>query len=131
VYAAIEGYCMGGGLDLAVVCHHRVASPQAIFAHRGAALGLMTGWGGTQRLPRLAGKARTLEMFVCAEKLHAPRALAIGLIDAIVDNPVDDCLSRCGIQRKNRVAKNREHKVPGPRLTSWSGGARMTVHGSE
>jgi enoyl-CoA hydratase/carnithine racemase len=65
----------------------------------------MTGWGGTQRLPRLVRKARTLEMFVCAEKLHAPRALAIGLIDAIVDDPVDDCLSRCGIERKNRVAK--------------------------
>lgn len=97
VYAAIEGYCMGGGLDLALACHHRIASPHAIFGHRGAALGLMTGWGGTQRLPRLVGSARALEMFVCAEKVHASRALAIGLVDAIAEDPVNYCVSRCGI----------------------------------
>jgi len=58
VYAAIYGYCMGGGLDLALACHRRIASPHAVFGHRGAALGLITGWGGTQRLPRLIGKTR-------------------------------------------------------------------------
>lgn len=47
VFAAISGYCMGGGLDLALACHHRIASPRAVFGHRGAALGLITGWGGT------------------------------------------------------------------------------------
>lgn len=96
VYAAIEGYCMGGGLDLALACHHRVASSHAIFGHRGAALGLVTGWGGTQRLPRLIGKSKALELFVCAEKLHAVQALAIGLIEAIMENPVDYCISQCG-----------------------------------
>jgi len=60
VYAAVEGYCMGGGLDLALACRHRIASPHAIFGHRGAALGLITGWGGTQRLPRIVGKAKAL-----------------------------------------------------------------------
>lgn len=97
VYAAIEGYCMGGGLDLALACHHRIASPHAIFGHRGAALGLMTGWGGTQRLPRLIGRGRALEMFVCAEKLHAPQALQIGLLDAIAAEPVGYCVSHCSI----------------------------------
>lgn len=97
VYAAIEGYCMGGGLDLALACRHRVAAPHAIFGHRGAALGLMTGWGGTQRLPRLVGKGRALEMFACAEKLHACRALAMGLIDAVVGDPVAYCVSRCRV----------------------------------
>ena len=58
VYAAVSGYCMGGGLDLALACHRRIASPHAILGHRGAALGLITGWGGTQRLPRLIGKGR-------------------------------------------------------------------------
>ena len=48
---------------------HRIASPHAVFGHRGAALGLITGWGGTQRLPRLVGKGRALEMFVAAEKI--------------------------------------------------------------
>ena len=88
VYAAIHGYCMGGGLDLALACHRRIASPQAIFGHRGAALGLVTGWGGTQRLPRLIGKARALEMFVAAEKTHARNALRFGLIEALADDPL-------------------------------------------
>jgi len=94
VFAAISGYCMGGGLDLALACRYRIASPHAIFGHRGAALGLITGWGGTQRLPRLVGKARALEMFVAAEKLTAVKALHIGLVDAIADDPVAEALRR-------------------------------------
>ena len=86
--AAIQGYCMGGGLDLALACDQRIASSRAIFGHRGAALGLITGWGGTQRLPRLIGKARALQMFLAAEKVHAQRALEIGLVNAIRDEPV-------------------------------------------
>ena len=93
-YAAVWGYCMGGGLDLALACRHRIAHRHAVFGHRGAALGLITGWGGTQRLPRLVGKARALEMFVAAEKLHAKQALQVGLIDAVVDDPVQEALSR-------------------------------------
>lgn len=98
VYAAISGYCMGGGLDLALACHQRIASPNAVFGHRGAALGLITGWGGTQRLPRLLGKSRALELFVSADKLHADRAVQVGLIDAIVEDPVAEAILR--IQRK-------------------------------
>jgi enoyl-CoA hydratase/carnithine racemase len=88
VTAAIHGYCMGGGLDLALACHRRVAAPHAIFGHRGAALGLITGWGGTQRLPRLVGRAKALEMLVAAEKLHAAEALRIGLVNIIADDAV-------------------------------------------
>ena len=88
VIAAIEGHCMGGGLDVALACHHRIAAPHAVFGHRGAALGLMTGWGGTQRLPRLIGKSRALELFIAAEKISATRALEIALVDAIADDPV-------------------------------------------
>jgi len=94
VYAAIQGYCIGGGLDLALACHHRIASPQAVFGHRGAALGLITGWGGTQRLPRLVGKGRALEMFVAAGKVAAPEALRIGLLDAIAPDPVAEAVRR-------------------------------------
>lgn len=98
VYAAISGYCMGGGLDLALACHRRIAAANAVFGHRGAALGLITGWGGTQRLPRLVGKGVALQMFVAAEKISAQRAHAIGLVDALVDDPVSECLRRieCG-----------------------------------
>jgi enoyl-CoA hydratase/carnithine racemase len=94
VSAAIAGYCMGGGLDLALACRHRIASPHAIFGHRGAALGLITGWGGTQRLPRLIGKGRALELFVAAEKVHAGRALQIGLVDAVSEDPIGEVILR-------------------------------------
>jgi enoyl-CoA hydratase len=93
IYAAIEGYCMGGGVDLALSCHHRIASPRAIFGHRGAALGLMTGWGGTQRLPRLVGRSRAIEMLVAAEKLSAATAEQLGLVDSIADDPVQAALA--------------------------------------
>jgi enoyl-CoA hydratase/carnithine racemase len=96
VYAAVSGYCMGGGLDLALACHHRIASPRVVFGHRGAALGLITGWGGTQRLPRLVGKGRALEMFVAAEKIDAWQALKIGLVDAIAADPVAEAVRRIG-----------------------------------
>ena len=94
VCAAIHGYCMGGGLDLALACHCRYASPHAVFGHRGAALGLITGWGGTQRLPRLVGKARALEIFVTAEKIHAKQALCYGLIESVDDDPITAALQR-------------------------------------
>ncbi len=94
VFAAVSGYCMGGGLDLALACHRRIASPNAVFGHRGAALGLMTGWGGTQRLPRLVGKAVALEMFVAAEKVSAVRAHAIGLIETVCDDPIAESRRR-------------------------------------
>src|SRR5450631_439359 len=94
VYAAVSGYCMGGGLDLALACQHRIAAPSAVFGHRGAALGLMTGWGGTQRLPRLIGKGRALELFIGAEKISATRAFEIGMVDAVADDPVAEALRR-------------------------------------
>jgi len=87
VCAAIRGYCMGGGLDLALACHWRIAASHAIFGHRGSALGLITGWGGTQRLPRLIGKARALQMLVAAEKLTAAEALRVGLVNKICSDP--------------------------------------------
>jgi len=94
VHAAISGYCMGGGLDLAISCHRRIAASTAVFGHRGAALGLMTGWGGTQRLPRLIGKGQAMAMFIAAEKVHAVRALEIGLVDAIAEDPVTEAVLR-------------------------------------
>ena len=94
VYAAIRGYCMGGGLDLALACHWRIAASHAVFGHRGAALGLITGWGGTQRLPRLIGRARALEMFVLAEKIGAAQALRISLVDAIAEDPEQEAVRR-------------------------------------
>ncbi|HTB12970.1 MAG TPA: enoyl-CoA hydratase-related protein, partial [Bryobacteraceae bacterium] len=98
VYAAISGYCMGGGLDLALACHRRIASPNAVLAHRGAALGLITGWGGTQRLPRLVGKAKALEIFVAADKVQASDAMSYGLVDAVAENPVAEALRQVQVR---------------------------------
>ena len=94
VIAAIRGYCMGGAMDLALACDYRIAAPNAVFGHRGASLGMMTGWGGTQRLPRLIGKARAMQMFLLAEMVKAEEALKIGLVNAIADDPVTHAL-RC------------------------------------
>jgi enoyl-CoA hydratase/carnithine racemase len=102
VYAAISGYCMGGGLDLALACHRRIASPNAVLGHRGAALGLITGWGGTQRLPRLVGTAKALAMFVAAEKVDVMDALRCGLVDAVVENPVAEAAQRIRMHRTSR-----------------------------
>ena len=84
VVAAIRGFCFGGGLDLALACHARIATDDAFFAHPGGALGIITGWGGTQRLPRLIGKARAIEMFVTGRRVEAGEAQEIGLIREIV-----------------------------------------------
>lgn len=86
--AAVNGFCMGGGLDLALACAVRVAAPAATFAHPGARLGIITGWGGTQRLPRLVGQTRALEMFLTARRMTAEEALDCGLVDCLSDDPV-------------------------------------------
>jgi enoyl-CoA hydratase len=96
VVAAVRGYCMGGGLDLALACDLRIAHPHAILGHRGAALGLITGWGGTQRLPRLVGKPRAIEMMAAAEKLTAARALEFGLVQKIAPDPLAAALEWVG-----------------------------------
>ena len=88
--AAVNGYCMGGGLDLALACDLRCAAPDATFAHPGARLGIITGWGGTQRLPKLIGTARALEMFLTARRVTSAEALAYGLVNR-VGAPVLDC----------------------------------------
>jgi len=90
--AAVNGFCFGGALDLALACRERIAAPHAEFSHPGANLGIMTGWGGTQRLPRLVGQAVALEMFFTAARVSAGEALKIGLIDRISINPLETAL---------------------------------------
>lgn len=87
--AAVDGFCLGGALDLALSCKRRIASPRAVFGHPGARLGIVTGWGGTQLLPRLIGKKRAFEIFLTAATVSADMALEIGLIDAISENPLE------------------------------------------
>ena len=86
--AAIDGFCMGGALDLALSCDKRIATKASVFAHPGAALGIITGWGGTQLLPRLIGKKKAFEIFLTAKRIDSVAALKIGLIDEIHSEPL-------------------------------------------
>jgi len=86
VVAAIRGYCLGGGLDLALACHARVATFDSSFGHPGGALGLMTGWGGTQRLPRRVGKSSALQMLLTGDRIPATQALTMGLVDELTSS---------------------------------------------
>src|SRR6476659_9401623 len=90
--AAINGYCFGGGLDLALACKKRFASHDTLFCHPGVGLGIITGWGGTQRLPRLVGEGLAMEMLLTASRLSAKEALRIGLVDTITEDVVMEAL---------------------------------------
>ena len=90
--AAVNGYCFGGALDLALACSYRIASPNALFSHPGGNLGIMTGWGVTQRLPRLVGEAPALEMFLTAKRIPADEAFKIGLVDEVSSDPLTAAL---------------------------------------
>jgi len=90
--AAINGVCFGGALDLALACKKRIAVPNAEFCHPGVGLGIITGWGGTQRLPRLIGEAAALEMFMTARRVSAAEAVILGLIDQVADDPLEAAL---------------------------------------
>ena len=79
VIAAVDGPCLGGALDLALACDVVACSDRATFAHPGARLGLVTGWGGTRRLPRATSRALAGRMFTTAERLSAREAEAAGL----------------------------------------------------
>ncbi|MEZ5305835.1 MAG: enoyl-CoA hydratase/isomerase family protein [Pyrinomonadaceae bacterium] len=90
--AAIEGFCMGGALDLAVSCKRRIADPGTVFAHPGVSLGIITGWGGTQMLPALVGRKRANYLFLSGKKIDASSAYRMGLIDRVVSSPLEFAL---------------------------------------
>jgi enoyl-CoA hydratase len=88
VIAAIDGYCLGGGLDLALACDIRYASLRSMFAHPGAKLGIITGFGGTMRLPDAVGLASAKKLFTTAERIDAAEAKRIGLVQQVTNNDV-------------------------------------------
>lgn len=100
--AAINGFCFGGALDLALACDIRLASSSALFAHPGARLGIITGWGGTQRLPKIIGRTRALEFFATARTVSSHQALEMGMISDVCD-PVLECALRfCLVNSKKQ-----------------------------
>lgn len=83
VIAAINGFALGGGCELAMACHVRIAADTARFGQPEVGLGLIPGAGGTQRLPRLIGRGRALDLILTGERIDAGEALRIGLIERI------------------------------------------------
>lgn len=85
VIAAINGFALGGGLELALACHIRIASNNAKLGLPEVTLGLIPGYGGTQRLTRLVGRGRALEMILTADMITAEQALEYGLVNHVVE----------------------------------------------
>ncbi len=84
VLAAINGTCVGGGLELALACHIRIAAAGAMLGLPEIKLGLIPGFGGTQRLPRIVGPSRAAEMILTGDSMTAEEALALGLVNRVV-----------------------------------------------
>jgi enoyl-CoA hydratase len=84
VIAAINGYAFGGGCELALACHMRLASENAVLGLPEVSLGIIPGYGGTQRLPRLIGMGRALELILSGRRVKAEEAAALGLVNRIV-----------------------------------------------
>lgn len=102
VIAAINGSCLGGGLELAMCCHIRLAAEGARLGQPEINLGIMPGFGGTQRLPRLIGQSKALELILTGEPLSAREAMNLGLVSQVT--PVDDLLRQAqGLARTMAV----------------------------
>ncbi len=84
VVAAVNGFALGGGCELAMACHLRIASERAKFGQPEVKLGLAPGYGGTQRLPRLVGKGRALDLILTGRMVDAQEALQMGLVNKVV-----------------------------------------------
>jgi enoyl-CoA hydratase len=91
VIAAVNGYALGGGCEIALACHLRIASNTAKFSQPEVQLGIIPGWGGTQRLPRLVGRGKAIEMITGGAMVSAEEALSIGLVNHVTDP--DDLLN--------------------------------------
>jgi enoyl-CoA hydratase len=93
VIAAVNGFALGGGCELAMACHIRIASEKARFGQPEVKLGLVAGYGGTQRLTRLIGRSRATELLITAEMIGAEDALRLGLVNYVV--APDALLAKC------------------------------------
>ena len=90
VIAAVNGFALGGGCEISLACHIRFASKNAMFAQPEVKLGLIPGWGGTQRLPRIVGKGNAIELIIGGHLIDANEAYRIGLANKVF--PLNDLM---------------------------------------
>lgn len=105
VIAAINGVALGGGLELALACHLRIVSDRARLAQAESNLGLIPGWGGTQRLPRIIGLGRAIELILTGETIQAEEALRLGLANKLA--PADQLLAEAVSLAQKLAAKSK------------------------
>ena len=103
VIAAVNGFALGGGLELAMACHFRIASSNAKMGLPETSLGVIPGYGGTQRLPQLIGKGRAMEMVMTAGMIDASQALNYGLVNYVVEQ--EDLVPLCE-KIANKIMRN-------------------------
>ena len=103
VIAAVNGFALGGGCEISLACHIRIASENAVFSQPEVSLGILPGWGGTQRLPRIVGYGLANEMIVSGKMVDAKEALRIGLVNHVV--ALTDLLDKCD-EVASQILKN-------------------------
>ena len=108
VIAAVNGYALGGGCEIALSCHLRIASDNAIFAQPEVKIGLLPGWGGTQRLPRIIGRGLANEIILTGRNVTAKEALDIGLVNRVV--PQEELMNTC-FDIANAILKNSPNAI--------------------
>ncbi|HEV7455458.1 MAG TPA: 3-hydroxyacyl-CoA dehydrogenase NAD-binding domain-containing protein [Roseococcus sp.] len=122
VIAAIHGSALGGGLELALVCHARVAAPSAMVGLPEVKRGFVPGAGGTQRLPRLIGGEAALKIIVGGDPVSAAEAQKLGFIDAVLDGPLEAAAVEWARQNSGRsftLARKRDDKIKGADLAAF------------
>ena len=103
IIAAVNGFALGGGCELAMACHFRIASDNAKFGQPEVNLGLIPGYGGTQRLTQLIGKGRSMELLMTGNMIDASIALEYGLVNHVV--PQEDLLAKAKMILEQIIAK--------------------------
>ncbi len=127
VIAAVNGFALGGGLELAMSCHIRIASTNAKLGLPEVTLGLIPGYGGTQRLSQLVGKGKAMEMITTANMLNATDALTWGLVNHVVEQ--SDLLSKAN-EIASKIASNSPLAVEAS-ITAINAGYQDGVNGYE